>query len=117
MRNLPAARRFADVCSSWRYAYSAAAPPGLRAGALRLLVGQAGHDRRDHLRRDVRMGVQGMLVYCADYRCSHSISLSADQWPDDRRLSNIEHRFFCDVCGKRGADVRPDFNWNRRRGP
>ena len=23
-------------------------------------------------------GVRGILVYCADYRCSHSIAISAD---------------------------------------
>jgi hypothetical protein len=33
------------------------------------------------------MGVRGLLVYCADYRCSHSIAISGDQWPDDLRLS------------------------------
>ena len=36
------------------------------------------------------------------------------QWPDDTRLSDIEPRFICAACGKRGADVRPDFNWNRK---
>jgi hypothetical protein len=30
------------------------------------------------------------------------------------RLSDIEERFTCRVCGKRGADVRPDFNWERQ---
>jgi hypothetical protein len=56
------------------------------------------------------MGVRGLLIYCADYRCSHSIAISGDTWPDDARLSDIEERFTCRVCGKRGADVRPDFN-------
>jgi len=60
------------------------------------------------------MGVLGLLVYCADYRCSHSIAISGDGWPDDVRLSDIEGRFVCQACGKRGADVRPDFNWNRQ---
>ena len=60
------------------------------------------------------MGVRGLLVYCADYRCSHSIAISGDAWPDDARLSDIEERFTCRVCGKRGADVRPDFNWNKK---
>jgi len=27
-------------------------------------------------------GPTGILVYCADYRCSHSIEMPADQWPD-----------------------------------
>jgi hypothetical protein len=38
-------------------------------------------------------GVRGILVYCADYRCSHSLAISADAWPDDVRLSDIEPRF------------------------
>ena len=37
------------------------------------------------------MGVHGILVYCGDYRCSHIIAINADQWPDDVRLSDIEH--------------------------
>jgi hypothetical protein len=55
------------------------------------------------------MGVRGILVYC---HCSHSVALNSAQWPDDVRLSDIEPRFTCTACGKRGADVRPDFNWN-----
>jgi hypothetical protein len=57
-------------------------------------------------------GVRGLLIYCADYRCSHSIALSGDAWPENVRLSDLEPRFICSACGKRGADVRPDFNWN-----
>jgi hypothetical protein len=32
-------------------------------------------------------GVRGILVYCTDYRCSHSMALMADHWPGDTRLS------------------------------
>jgi hypothetical protein len=45
-------------------------------------------------------------IYCADHRCSHSIQMSADRWPDHVRLSDIEPLFVCKACGKRGADVR-----------
>jgi hypothetical protein len=31
-------------------------------------------------------GVRGLLIYCADYKCSHWIKISADQWSDDVRL-------------------------------
>jgi hypothetical protein len=55
-------------------------------------------------------GPTGILVYCADYRCSHSIALPADRWGDDVRLSDIEPRFVCKACGKRGAEVRPHFS-------
>jgi hypothetical protein len=54
-------------------------------------------------------GPTGILVYCADYCCSHSIEMSAARWGDDVRLSDIEPRFVCQACGKRGADVRPLF--------
>jgi hypothetical protein len=62
------------------------------------------------------MGVRGVLVYCADYHCSHSVAVKADRWPDDTRLSDIEPRFVCQACGKRGADVRPDFRLERDAG-
>src|SRR6187397_2006076 len=42
-------------------------------------------------------GVHGLLVYCADYRCSHSVAISADRWPDQVRLSDIEPQFVCQV--------------------
>jgi hypothetical protein len=53
--------------------------------------------------------MRGVLICCADYRCSHSVAVSADEWPDDLRLSDIEPRFTCKACGKHGADARPDF--------
>jgi len=42
------------------------------------------------------------------------MAVSADHWPDDLRLSDIETRFVCQACGKHGADVRPDFNWSNQ---
>ena len=50
-------------------------------------------------------GVRGVLVYCSDYRCSHSTRLAADRWTDD-----IRPAFVCAACGRRGADVRPDWD-------
>jgi hypothetical protein len=78
-------------------------------------------DRRDHGRwptarrkitfcRDARYGRARSVFYYADHRCSHFVAISADRWPDDRRLSDIEPRFICPACGKRGADVQPDSN-------
>jgi hypothetical protein len=31
-----------------------------------------------------------------------------------RTFNGLEARFVCKGCGKRGADVRPDFNWNKQ---
>ena len=50
-------------------------------------------------------GVRGLLIYCADCHCSHSIAISADQWPDHVRLSDLEPRSVCTACGERGADA------------
>ena len=49
--------------------------------------------------------VRGLLIYCSDYRCSHWTAISGDRWPDDVRLSDLEPRFVCQACGRRGADV------------
>jgi hypothetical protein len=60
-------------------------------------------------------GVRGLLIYCSDYKCSHSTAISGDRWPDQVRLSDLEARFVCRACGTDGADIRPDFNWDRKR--
>jgi hypothetical protein len=55
------------------------------------------------------MHLRGVLVFCADYRCSHSTKLNADRWPGHVRLSDLEPLFTCTACGHKGADIRPDF--------
>ena len=47
-------------------------------------------------------------------RCTHSLAISGDRWPDRDRLSDLENKFTCRARGKRGADVRPDFNWKAK---
>jgi hypothetical protein len=59
-------------------------------------------------------GIRGLLIYCADYRCSHWMAISGDRWSDNVRLSDLESRFVCQACGGRGAEVRPDFDYNRK---
>jgi hypothetical protein len=58
-------------------------------------------------------GVRGVLIYRSHYRCSHSTAIGGDQWPDDVRLSDIEPKFTCQACGQKGADVRPNFDWDK----
>jgi hypothetical protein len=60
-------------------------------------------------------GVFGVAVFCSDYRCCHSTALPVDRWPDHVRLSDIEPQFVCKACGKRGADVRPDYRGATQR--
>jgi hypothetical protein len=40
-------------------------------------------------------GPTRLLIYCQDYRCAHSVTIDAGQWPDDVRLSDLEPRFTC----------------------
>jgi len=54
-------------------------------------------------------GARGLLIYCADYHCSHSSAISPNRWPDDVRLSDIEPLFTCQACGRKGADVGRTF--------
>jgi hypothetical protein len=61
------------------------------------------------------MGIRGLLVYCSGYKCSHNVEISADQWPDHVRLSDLEPLFTCQVCGLKGAEIRADFNWEREQ--
>jgi hypothetical protein len=58
-------------------------------------------------------GVSRVIVFCSDYRCSHSTRLSANRWTGHLGLSDIEPQFVCQECGKRGADVRPLFEQAR----
>jgi hypothetical protein len=56
-------------------------------------------------------GTRGLIVFCSDYRCSPNVTLApavVDQWPDDMRLSDLEPRFVCSVCGRRGANISGD---------
>jgi hypothetical protein len=55
-------------------------------------------------------GLRNVLIYCGDYKCAHHVEFSADRWPDDVRLSDLEPLFVCTVCGHRGGDVRPLFD-------
>jgi hypothetical protein len=57
-------------------------------------------------------GVRGVLIYCADYRCSHSTPIVGDRWPDDIRLSDIEPRFTCRSCGHRAPQQEPTLRSN-----
>jgi hypothetical protein len=35
-------------------------------------------------------GPTRLIVYCADYKCGHSVLVDASRWGDDVRLSDLE---------------------------
>jgi hypothetical protein len=55
-------------------------------------------------------GVDTVLIYCRDHRCSHHVTVSADRWPDHVRLSDIEPSFTCSASAsaapRRGRTLR-----------
>jgi hypothetical protein len=58
-------------------------------------------------------GVRGLLIYCADYKGSHGTAISADRWPDDVRLSDIELLFVCQACGSPGCRCQAELPLGR----
>ena len=54
-------------------------------------------------------GPRLLIVYCADFKCSHSVIITSELGPDHVRLSDLEPKFTCKACGRRGGDVRPLF--------
>ena len=39
--------------------------------------------------------------------------LILDELPDEAPLADIQRRFVCEECGHKGADVEPDFDWDK----
>lgn len=54
-------------------------------------------------------GPRRLQIFCGDYKCAHSVVINAHHWSDDVRLSDLEPKFTCQICGHRGADIRPLF--------
>jgi hypothetical protein len=77
----------------------------------RILPATPSQQRLEKLRADAN--------YCRDFRCSHlnMVPDDADRWPDELRISDIEDKFVCTTCGKRGADIRPDWQSAKRMVP
>jgi hypothetical protein len=48
-------------------------------------------------------GPRLLIVYCSDFKCSHSVIITSELWPDHVRLSDLEPKFTCKACGRRGA--------------
>jgi hypothetical protein len=48
-------------------------------------------------------GVRGEVIYCTDYKCSHSIAISGDAWPDDADYPTLSRG----LCARLVASVAP----------
>jgi transcription elongation factor Elf1 len=54
-------------------------------------------------------GPRRLQIFCGNCKCAHSVVINAHHWSDDVRLSDLEPKFTCQICGHRGADIRPLF--------
>ena len=58
-----------------------------------------------------RSGVRGVTVCCTT--CLHSTKLVLDELPNEVQLADLQQRFVCEECGHKGADMEPDFDWDK----
>jgi hypothetical protein len=65
---------------------------------------------KNHFPRHARVRRGGVLIYCSDYRCSHHIAIRGIGGPMMFACLILSRPVVCNACGKRGAEVRPDFN-------
>jgi hypothetical protein len=70
--------------------------------------------RKSPLAKCDRQAFAAFWFIARTFAVATPIAISGDQWPDHVRLSDLELRFVCKACGKRGADIRPDFDWNKK---
>ena len=82
-----------------------------RSTGARMICGKCA-DRRSPSEKCESPGVRGLLFYLADYQRAHAGRIAADLWPDHIRLPDLEPLFVCQTCGRRGVDIRPDWDWD-----
>jgi hypothetical protein len=56
-------------------------------------------------------GVRSLAVTC--FNCYHQAVINVDGYPDHVPVPDFEGRLKCTRCGTVGADIRP--NWNEQR--
>src|SRR6476620_11354785 len=83
--------------------------PMLKAAPYAVTINMTARPQKITLAEMRSMGPSRLLIYCGNYKCSHSIVLDASLWSSHPRLSELEQRFVCTACGHRGADIRPLF--------
>jgi hypothetical protein len=65
--------------------------------------------QRNTVSRVKGYGVTHLLVYCSRPECRNERRLPVEQFPDDAEILSIGPRMRCEKCGRKGADVRPDW--------
>jgi hypothetical protein len=60
-------------------------------------------------------GVRSLMVVCTNVTCRHEKIVNVDPYGDDLSVPSFGPLMRCELCGQRGADVRP--NWAERTVP
>ena len=84
-----------------------ATPSGFTPPAIGVIMGHAHATAKNHPRRNARLRRSRLPDLLLRLSLLALDAISGDRWPDDARLSDLEPRFTCQACGRRGADVRP----------
>jgi hypothetical protein len=69
--------------------------------------------RRDTVGRVKGYGVTHLLIFCGRPECRSESKMPIERFPDDTDILSIGARMRCGRCGRKGADVRPD--WIKHR--
>jgi hypothetical protein len=87
----------------------------VRGGALtpRFILAQVRREQKITLGEMRATGLRRLLFIAKTTSALTTSKISAEQWPDHIRLSHLEPLFVCQVCGHKGADVRPLFDRER----
>jgi hypothetical protein len=80
--------------------------PGHKTGSRSRLVALMERPQKITLADMRAAGVRGLLIYCSDYHCSHWQRSARMIGRMTVRLSDLEPRFTCQACGRRGRDAR-----------
>ena len=59
----------------------------------------AGREQKITLGEMLSPGPTRLIVYCADYKCTHRVTIDANQWANSVRLSDLEPKFTCQAAG------------------
>jgi len=65
--------------------------------------------RRDTVGRLKGHGVTHLLIFCGRPECRNESKVPIERFPDDTEILSIGPRMRCRRCGRKGADVRPDW--------
>jgi len=93
-----------------------APPPSVSGFTIGHIGASSAHARENHLRRNARLGIRGLLVYCAISVAAIGPRSAATDGRAVPRLSDIEPRFICQVWRPEGCGCPANYQWEKEPG-